>query len=39
MFPPLGALAEALFWVMAVIAGVIIVIVGIFESSGPKPLR
>ena len=37
MFPSLAELAEGLFWIMAVIAGVIIVIVGILDSSGPKP--
>jgi hypothetical protein len=36
MFPPLTDLAEALFWIMAVIAGVIIVIVGILDSSGAQ---
>jgi hypothetical protein len=33
MFPSLAELAEGLFWIMAVIAGVIIVIVGILDSS------
>jgi hypothetical protein len=31
MFPPLTEFAEALFWLVAVIAGVIIVIVGILD--------
>ena len=39
MFPPLSELAEALFWIMAVIAGIIIiVIVAILKSSTPKPI-
>ena len=39
MFPPLSELAEALFWIMAVIAGVIIiVIVAILKSLTPKPI-
>ena len=37
MFPLLTEVAEELFWIVVIIAGIIIVIVGILDSSGPKP--